>query len=42
MLLTETLSKPKLTKHVKTLKHIYKNTKIKKSEEPKLEHLPQH
>ena len=42
MLLTWTQSKPKLNKHTKPNKTYEQNNKTKKSEEPKLEHLPHH
>ena len=45
MLLTETQNKPKLSKHIKALKHINKPRKHKKTrenEEPKIEPLPQY
>ena len=45
MLLTQTQDKPKLNKHIEHLTYIYKHKnkgKSKKSDEPKLETLPQH
>ena len=45
MLLTQTRNKSKLNKHIRALKHKNKTrnyNKTKKSEEPKIEPLPQH